>query len=131
MIDQTGCLRRRLALQRRVRSTQIVVTLEQLHLSLKRRSTLGEIPSPAMQRRDLLSDRPIEPLEQRGRDLWERDRLFISEDHSSAHRHQSPPFALFDHLPVAQPWVRHNPWFFRSPAPPGANEVNEDREDDS
>lgn len=73
MIDQAGCLRRRLSFQRAVRATEIVVALEQLHLSLERRSTLGETPSLAMQRRDVLSDGPVESLEQRGRDLRERD----------------------------------------------------------
>ena len=61
-----------------------------------------------MQRRDVLTNRPIEPLQKRGRDLFKRDQFFDAEDDPSGHCHQTPPRALFDNLPVTHSRIGHD-----------------------
>ena len=65
---------------------QVVIALEKLRLRIESRPTLGETARLAMQRRDVLPNRPIEAFHQeRGRDLPERDQVFDAEDYPSDH----------------------------------------------
>ncbi len=85
MVAQASRLRWRLPLQRAVFPAQIVIALEKLRLRIKPRPTLRETARLAMQRRDLLPNCPVEPFQERGRNLLERDQFFYAENHSSSH----------------------------------------------
>ena len=80
MIAQASGLRWRLTLQRTVFPAQVVITLEKLRLGIERRLTLGETARLAMQRRDVLPNRPVEPFQERGRDLLQLVQFFDAED---------------------------------------------------
>ena len=73
MVTQASGLRWRLPLQCAMFPAQIVIALEKLRLRIERRPTLGETARLAMQRRDVLPNRPVESFQKRGRDLFERD----------------------------------------------------------
>ena|SRR5215831_4570629 len=105
---QTSGLRWRLALQCAVFPAQVVIALEKLCLRIKSRPTFGETARLAMQRRDMLTNRPVEPLQKRSRDLFERDQFFDAKYHPSGHRYQTPPRALFDNLPVTHSRIGHD-----------------------
>jgi len=109
---------------------QIVITLEELCLPIKRCPTLGETACLAVQRHDLLPDRPIESFEQRSRDLFERNQLFHSEDDSPGDRHQPTPGSLFDNLTITQSRIRHHQRLLGPPTPLAPDEVDEETEDD-
>ena len=108
MIAQASRLGWRLALQCAVFPAQVVIALEKLRLRIERRPTFGETARLAMQRRDLLPNRPVEPFQKRGRDLFERDQFFDAKNHPSGHCCQTPPRALFDNLPVTHSRIRHD-----------------------
>lgn len=108
MIAQASGLRWRLTLQRTVFPAQVVITLEKLRLGIERRLTLGETARLAMQRRDVLTNRPVQAFQERSRDLFKRDQFFGAYDDPSDHRHQTPPRALFDNLPVPHSRIRHD-----------------------
>jgi len=57
---------------------QIVIALEYLRLRIESRPALGETARLAMQRRDVLPNRPVEALQERGRDLPERDQSLLA-----------------------------------------------------
>ena len=75
MATHTSSLRWRFPLQCAVLPAQVVVTLEKLCLRLKCCPTLGETARLAMQRRDLLPKRPVEPFQKGSRDLLERNQI--------------------------------------------------------
>jgi uncharacterized membrane protein len=66
VIAQANGLRWRLTLQCAVFPAQVVITLEKLRLCIERRPTLGETARLAMQRRDVLSNRPVQAFQERG-----------------------------------------------------------------
>ena len=83
MAAQASGLRWCFAFQRAVLPAQVVVALEKLCLRIKSRPTFGETARLTMQRRDRLTDRPIQAFQKRGRDLFQRDQFFDTEDHPS------------------------------------------------
>ena len=129
MSAQASGLRRRFALQCAVLPAQVVVTLEKLRLRIERRPTFGETARLTMQGHDVLSNRPIEPFQQRGRDWLERDQFFDAEHDPSGDGDQTPPRPLFDHLPVAHSRVRYDLRIFRAARPLALEEVDQDGED--
>jgi hypothetical protein len=82
--DASG-LRWHLTLQRAVFPEQIVIALEKLCLRIKNRPTLGETARLAMQRRYVLTNRPIQAFQKLGRDLFERNQFRYAEDDPSGH----------------------------------------------
>src|SRR5262249_758127 len=89
----------------------------------------GETARLAMHRRDILPNRPVEPLQKRSRDLFERDQFFDAKYHPSGHRYQTPPRALFDNLPVTHSRIGHDLRLFRTASPLALDEVDQDGED--
>jgi hypothetical protein len=69
----------RLTLQRAVLPAQFVIALEKMCFRIKNRPALGETARLAMQRRDVLSNRPVELFPQRGRDLFEWNQFRYAE----------------------------------------------------
>ena len=58
-----------------------------------------------------------------------RDQFFDAEEHSSAHRDQTPFHMLFDDLPGTDSRIGHNRWFFRAAWPVAFEAVDQDGED--
>ncbi len=85
MVAQASGLRWCLTLQRAVFPAQVVIALEKLCLRIKSRPALGETARLAMQRRDMLTNRPVEAFQERGRDLFERNQFRYAEDDPSGH----------------------------------------------
>lgn len=85
MGTQASGLSWRFAFQRAVFPAQIVIALEKLCLRIKRRPTFCETARLAMQWHDVLSQRSVQSLQQRGRDLFERDQFFDAKDHPAGY----------------------------------------------
>ena len=117
MVAQASRLRWRAAFQCPVFAAQVVVTLEELRLCIERGATLGKTARFAVQRHDVLAERPIESLQQRSRDLGERDQLRDADNHAPGHRDQAASLALLDHLSIPQTRIRHDLRLFRAATP--------------
>ena len=85
MVAQTSGLRWRLPLQCAVFPAQVVIAFEKLRLRIKSCSALGETARLAMQRRNVLTNRPVESFQKLGRDLFERNQFRHAKDDSSGH----------------------------------------------
>jgi len=84
----------------------------------------------ASQPRNVLPDCPIQSFQQRGRDVFERNQLFVPEDDSPGYCDRATPLALFDDSPIAEPLIGYKLRLFGPTMLPGASEVDEKAEND-